>query len=174
MSDHKLENCEPTSTGNQLSYRDSWIRNLQTPAWESPIGPESEADMMHAEALAYDREHFPNVHIHWESESRDCDGGMGDIGIYWAHNDERFIDAESGEIDVYAFWAFHVEGLPSPYSLDGTLRVQSDPYAQFDAVAEWSESTEEGYSARAIRLCVDDCETPRNTHYDQYAQMMGY
>jgi hypothetical protein len=157
-----------------MSYRDSWTLNIETPAWESPIGPESWEDTQHAEALAYDREHFPNVHIHWERDSRDCDGRMGDIGIYWARQDDRFVDSESGEILTDDFWRFHFGWLASACAIDGTLRVKTDPYAQFDAEAEWSETTDEGYRSESIRLCVDDCETPRNTHYDQYAQMMGY
>jgi hypothetical protein len=158
-----------------MSYRDSWTLNIETPAWENPIGPESWEDTQHAEALAYDREHFPNVHIHWEESSRDCDGGHGDHGIYWGRDDDRFVDDESGEILSFDFWSFHLQWLPSACAIQGTLTVESDPYAQHDYKAEWSETTDEGYRHREIRMCTDAyCTTPRNTVYDQYAQMMGY
>jgi hypothetical protein len=168
---YTLENCTPTSTGNELAY---WDGECEIPTWRHPIGPESLEDIRHAEALQIDREQFPNVHIHWEESSRDCDGGHGDHGIYWGRDDDRFIDAESGEIDAFGFWSFHVHWLSSPCAIDGTMRVQSDPYSQFDYQAEWSESTEEGYRHREIYMCTDECETPRNTVYDQYAEMMGY
>lgn len=171
---HVLQNCEPTSTGNQMSYRYSWDLALATPTWEIPIGPDSAEDVQHAEAIAYDREHFPPIHIHWETSSRDCDGGHGDYGIYWARKDERFVDEESGEIEVFDFWRFHLGWLASPCAFDGTLQVTADPYDPMSARAEWHETTDEGFSAKAIYLCADDCETPRNTVYDQFAQEAGY
>jgi hypothetical protein len=168
MNDYEIKILTPTSTGNQMAY---WDGYYAVPTWQMEIGPESEADTLWAEAIAYDREHFPNVHIHWSYEGRDCDGGHGDYGIYWA--DDRFI-SEDGSIDVYKFWTFYVEMMVSAYAISGTLKVESDPYETNNGYAEWSESTEEGYRAREMRLCADDCETPRNTVYDEYAQRMGY
>jgi hypothetical protein len=65
--------------------------------------------------------------------------------------------------------------LPSACAIQGTLTVESDPYAQHDYKAEWSETTDEGYRHREIYMCTDPyCTTPRNTVWDQYAEMAGY
>lgn len=168
---YAINTTAKTSTGNQCAYWLAGHHGINAPVWEWPIGPESAMDLLHAEALEIDRENFPNVHIHWEESSRDCDGGHGDYGIYRPNADQLNDD---GSVDVYAFWNAEIAFMVNGYAIEGTLKVSQDPYSRDDGVAEWSEVTEEGYRNRAIRLCSDDCETPRNTVYDQYAQEAGY
>jgi hypothetical protein len=158
-----------TSTGNACMY---YAMHLHSPQWQFPIGPDSLDELQHAEALEINRTQFPNVHIHWERASRDSDGGHGYYGIYWP--DERFIDAESGEVNVDKFWSFYVDLMPSAYAYSGQLQIESDPYNDFDRSAKWSETTDEGSSAEELRMCTDYCKPPTNTVYDQYAQEAGY
>lgn len=168
MSDYQIENCVPTSTGNELGY---YAMTLHSPQWSLPIGPEALEDLQHAEALEYDREHFPNVHIHWSEESRDCDGGHGDYGIHRPNADEFNDD---GSVNIYEFWRNEVRFALSAHAYAGVLKIECDRDNDFDRWAEWSETTDEGFRHREIRLCPDECERPTNTVYDQYAQEAGY
>lgn len=160
-----IKNCVPTSTGNELGFWRQW--GLE---WQLPIGPESLADLQHAEALEINATEFPNIHVHWESESSDCDGRHGDYGISMPNADEY---DEHGAVNVYDFWTRIVEGMVFAFG-EGTLTLTGDSYKANDAQAEWQEVTDEGYRARHAYICTDECETPTNTVYDQFAQMAGY
>lgn len=164
---HTLKNTTPTSTGNELGF---W-GYYRVATWQDPIGPISEMDLQHAEALEIDRTNFPNVHIHWEDEGRDCDGGHSDYGII--QPDDRYKNGD-GSVAVSEFWQSEFQWLASASAIDGVLKVTGDPYDDTDRTANWSETTEEGYRARGLRLCTDNCERPVNTVYDEYAQNAGY
>lgn len=164
----RIDTVRRTETGNQCCYLDHWLR---VPVWEFPIGPDSVEDLQHAEALEINAKEYPNIHIHWERSGRDCDGGHGDYGII--RPDERYLN-DDGSVNFYEFWRSQFQFLASAYAFDGTLTVSGDPYDQTQQKASWHETTEEGYRAEEIYLCTDECERPRNTVYDQYAQEAGY
>lgn len=135
--------------------------------WEFPIGPVDPWD----EAFADDRELFPPVHIHWSEESRDCDGGHGDYGIFWPGDNHRNDD---GSVNAHSFWTAEIKFATNAHALAGRLTVTSDPYESYSERAEWSETTEEGYRHREIYVCIGECDEPTNTVYDQFAQEAGY
>jgi hypothetical protein len=171
MNDHRINTNDKTSTGNQCAYFLSGHHGIESPVWEFPIGPESLEELQHAEALQINRDEFPNVHIHWSEESRDCDGGHGDYGIHRPHS--RYLN-DDGSVNLYDFWNAEVRFTLYVQAIEGTLKVTSDPYDRYSMRAEWHETTEEGFRHREISVCVDECDEPRNTVYDQYAQEAGY
>jgi len=154
-----IQNCVPTSTGNELGY---WEMGIAVATWQFPIGPVDLWD----EAISQDKEMFPPIHIHWEYSSSDCDGQHGDYGIHRPHADEY----DNGAVKEYEFWTRNVESLVFAYAFKGELKVSNDE----TLTAEWYENTEEGGRSRRIYLCAEECTDPTNTVYDQFAQIAGY
>ena len=178
MTDHKLENCVPTSTGNEMGYYD-W--ELHSPQWQTPIGPEFLDDILWAEAIAYDAQEFPPVHIHVSESSRDCDGGHGydyvrrpdERDMFTLESARMYAGAESmvGRLDLERFWRKAIGWAVSLSDESGTLEHTRE--GEYDRRASYRAPTDEGYHATDLTLCAGDCKDSREV-YDQYARMAGY
>lgn len=173
---------EATTTGNLFAYWDSYYA---VPTWQIAIGPESEADTLWAEAIAYDRENFPPVHIHVSSYGTGCDGTIGhdyitrpsdrdnlteeDVRVYveWQRADML------GTFDVDKFWRNAVRwAIDFAPEYGGKLDLQTGDDT-YDRSASWYQRTDEGSRSVELRMCTDDC-TDSHTVYDEYAQKAGY
>lgn len=106
-----------------------------------------------------------NIHAHVESESADCDGR-------YSRNYTYVPDVWLSECDD--FIAYVLMMTVSTTSEDGTLKVTQDP--ESDApMFEWSESTEEGFSATVTTFCVKpECADAPATQRDHSAEAAGY
>lgn len=163
---------------NTFMFHDYTIKGR---CWDYPLGPVDPWD----EALANDKEMFPRVHIHVEREGSDCDGVHGDSYIWFpsesdnytaedvSHHVERERESLPGTFSLDKFWRNAVDLIVnhSPY-YRGSLTVLAE--SEYDREAKWHEGTDEGYSHAELRMCIDECDNPTNTHYDQYAQAMNY
>lgn len=112
-----------------------------------------------------------NLHAHIDTYAVDCDGPISNSYVMTMNDDEKA--SEFGDIE------FHnrvVASVVNTYSIfqQGTLRVTSGEGADYVAMLEWSEQTEEGGRSTSAFICENDCDTGERSYRDHRAEDAGY
>jgi hypothetical protein len=110
-----------------------------------------------------------NIHAHVESESADCDGRYSRTYTY---TPEVWISEESD------FIAWVLTMTVDTSAEGGRLEITQDTLGhdgQELPMFEWSQPTEEGFIAKAVRFCTEPgCADAPATQRDHSAEAAGY
>lgn len=106
------------------------------------------------------------LHWHWETRSRDCDGGHGYDGISFE------FDGESGRLGYFRYISFTIEWMWIHPGHTYTSWRDDDGTMHFSH-GGWED---EGSSWEEVYTCTDERCDPnyKGKVYDQYAQLSGY
>lgn len=115
-----------------------------------------------------------NLHAHVATSSRDCDGGHGREYVYSLNQDEIAEHNAADGVNDFHDLHFKARVLGNIVSFNFSEGFDAEVHMTEHGF-DYREPTEEGFTSTEVRWCVDeDCEEPKNSVYDEYAQAMGY